>query len=123
MIVPFFMGAENDSGKIQGENTGKKEGMTEMVEALPATSRHTRRLLRLLPSGPDRVNKLVLRENQQGPHCHYWLRVPMQENRSGLHYQGWARQKQGNRRRPLFSYTTPRFLRHVRSFMKSGFTA
>jgi|SRR5471030_1424262 len=73
MIVPFFMGAENDSGKIQGENTGKKEGMTEMVEALPATSRHTRRLLRLLPSGPDRVNKLVLRENQQGPHCHYWL--------------------------------------------------
>jgi hypothetical protein len=47
----------------------------------------------------------------------------MQENRSGLHYQGWARQKQGNRRRPLFSYTTPRFLRHVRSFMKSGFTA
>lgn len=30
----------------------------------PATSRHTRRLLRLLPSGPDRVHKLVLREDQ-----------------------------------------------------------
>lgn len=38
------------------------------VGALPATSRHTRRLLRLLPSGPDRIHKLVLRENQQGPH-------------------------------------------------------
>jgi hypothetical protein len=33
------------------------------VEA-PATSRHTRRLLRLLPSRPDRVHKLVLREDQ-----------------------------------------------------------
>ena len=39
-----------------------------MVEALPATSRHTRHLLWLLPSGPDLVNKLALRENQQGPH-------------------------------------------------------
>lgn len=36
---------------------------TKRVEA-PATSRHTRRLLRLLPSGPDRVHKLVLREDQ-----------------------------------------------------------
>lgn len=35
--------------------------------ALPATSRHTRHLPWLLPSGSDRVNKLVLRENQQDP--------------------------------------------------------
>jgi hypothetical protein len=42
--------------------------LAEMVEALPATSRHTPRLLRLLPSGPDRVHKLVLRENQQDLH-------------------------------------------------------
>ncbi|KHS89951.1 hypothetical protein RC83_04475 [Pectobacterium brasiliense] len=40
----------------------------EMVEALPATSRHTRLLLRLLPSGPDRIHRLVLRENRQGLH-------------------------------------------------------
>lgn len=33
------------------------------VEA-PATSRHTRHLLWLLPSGPDQVHKLVLREDQ-----------------------------------------------------------
>lgn len=33
----------------------------------PATSRHTRRLLRLLPSGPGRVHRLVLREDQWGP--------------------------------------------------------
>lgn len=38
------------------------------VEAPPATSRHTRRSLRLLPSGPDRVHELVLREDQQGLH-------------------------------------------------------
>ncbi|SHO56069.1 hypothetical protein VQ7734_01832 [Vibrio quintilis] len=30
----------------------------------PATSRHTRRLLWLLPSGPDQVHKLALREDQ-----------------------------------------------------------
>lgn len=39
-----------------------------MVEALPATSRHTQHLPWLLPSGPDQVDKLALRENQQGPH-------------------------------------------------------
>jgi len=36
------------------------------VEA-PATSRHTRHSLWLLPSGPDQVYELVLREDQ-GPH-------------------------------------------------------
>ena len=30
----------------------------------PATSRHTRRPLRLLPSGSGRVHRLVLREDQ-----------------------------------------------------------
>lgn len=30
----------------------------------PATSRHTRRPLWLLPSGPDQVHRLVLREDQ-----------------------------------------------------------
>lgn len=38
------------------------------VEAPPATSRHTRRLLRLLPSGPDRVHRVVLREHPRGLH-------------------------------------------------------
>lgn len=33
------------------------------VEA-PATSRHTSHSLRLLPSGPDRVHELLLREDQ-----------------------------------------------------------
>ena len=36
---------------------------TERVEA-PATSRHTRHPLWLLPSGPDQVHELVLREDQ-----------------------------------------------------------
>ena len=35
--------------------------------ALPATSRHTRHLPWLLPSGPDLVNRVALRENQQAP--------------------------------------------------------
>lgn len=38
-----------------------------MVGALPATSRHTRHLPWLLPSGPDLVNRVALRENQQAP--------------------------------------------------------
>lgn len=33
----------------------------------PATSRHMSHLVRLLPSGPDRVPKLSLRENQSLP--------------------------------------------------------
>ncbi len=39
-----------------------------LVVALKATSRHIHRLLRLLPSGSDRIHKLVLRENQQSHH-------------------------------------------------------
>lgn len=39
---------------------------TRWVEA-PATSRHTRHSLWLLPSGPDQIHELVLREDQ-GPH-------------------------------------------------------
>lgn len=38
-----------------------------MGGALPATSRHTRHLPWLLPSGPDTVNRVALRENQQSP--------------------------------------------------------
>ncbi len=38
-----------------------------MGGALPATSRHTRHLPWLLPSGPDLVNRVALRENQQSP--------------------------------------------------------
>ena len=34
------------------------------VAVLPATSRHTRHKLWLLPSGPDQVRLLVLREDQ-----------------------------------------------------------
>lgn len=41
------------------------------VEAPKATSRHTRRLVELLPSGPDSVTKLVLREHLRGLHC--WM--------------------------------------------------
>lgn len=40
----------------------------ERAEAPPATSRHTRHLLWLLPSGPDQVHKLVLREDQWSLH-------------------------------------------------------
>ena len=39
------------------------------VATPPATSRHTSRLLRLLPSGPDRVHKVSLREDQWSHHC------------------------------------------------------
>lgn len=52
---------KNDTIKISGI------AMQNLGGALPATSRHTRHLPWLLPSGPDRVNKLVLRENQQDP--------------------------------------------------------
>ncbi len=45
-----------------------KEAIISWVGTLPATSRHTRPLPWLLPSGPDQVNKLALRENQQSPH-------------------------------------------------------
>jgi len=37
----------------------------------PATSRHTSHTLRLLPSGPDRVHELLLREDQ-GPIILFW---------------------------------------------------
>ena len=39
-----------------------------LMGTFPAKSRHTRRLLWLLPSGPDLVNRVALRENQQSPH-------------------------------------------------------
>ncbi len=37
---------------------------TTKVAETPATSRHTSHSLRLLPSGPDRVHELLLREDQ-----------------------------------------------------------
>lgn len=39
-----------------------------MVMAPPATSRHMSRSLWLLPSGPDQVHDLSLREDQWGHH-------------------------------------------------------
>ncbi len=44
------------------QNAAKKRRF-KWVEA-PATSRHTSHTLRLLPSGPDRVHELSLREDQ-----------------------------------------------------------
>lgn len=38
------------------------------VATPPATSRHTNHQLWLLPSGPDQVYQLSLRENQWGHH-------------------------------------------------------
>ena len=35
-----------------------------LMGGTPATSRHTSHTLRLLPSGPDRVHELLLREDQ-----------------------------------------------------------
>lgn len=39
-----------------------------MVEALPATSRHSKASPWLLPSGPDQVEEIPMREDQQSPH-------------------------------------------------------
>lgn len=37
---------------------------SDIMGGTPATSRHTSHSLRLLPSGPDRVHELLLREDQ-----------------------------------------------------------
>jgi hypothetical protein len=50
---------------------------TNWVEA-PATSRHTRHSLWLLPSGSDQVHKLVLREDQ-GLHRFVYQRLLAEE--------------------------------------------
>ena len=42
--------------------------VAEMVEALPATSRHSKDSPWLLPSGPDQVDEIPMREDQQSPH-------------------------------------------------------
>lgn len=42
--------------------------VVEMVEALPATSRHSKDSPWLLPSGPDQVDEIPMREDQQSPH-------------------------------------------------------
>ncbi len=47
-----------------------------MAEALPAASRHTHHLLRLLSSEPDRIHRLALRENQQSFHRHPKIQGP-----------------------------------------------
>lgn len=52
------------------------------VEA-PATSRHTHHPLWLLPSGPDQVHELVLREDQ-GPHSSLQLVAEEWEGLSGI---------------------------------------
>ena len=48
-----------------GEDDNKKE---IWVATLIATSRHMSRWLWLLPSGPDQVHQLSLREDQKGRH-------------------------------------------------------
>ena len=65
--------AECESGSFgctleHGKNKERDRDPQNWVGALPATSRHTRRLLWLLPSGSDLVNRVALRENQQSPH-------------------------------------------------------
>ncbi len=55
---------------------------TRWVEA-PATSRHTRHSLWLLPSGPDQVYELVLREDQ-GPHRASLVRTKEWEGLSSI---------------------------------------
>jgi hypothetical protein len=40
----------------------------KLVEALPATSRHSKDSPWLLPSGPDQVDEISMREDQQSPH-------------------------------------------------------
>jgi hypothetical protein len=42
--------------------------LPEMVEALQATSRHSKDSPWLLPSGPDQVDEIPMREDQQSPH-------------------------------------------------------
>ncbi len=46
----------------------RRHDLPEMVEALPATSRHSKDSPWLLPSGPDQVNEIPMREDQQSPH-------------------------------------------------------
>ncbi len=55
-----------------------------MEAAPPATSRHTNPPLWLLPSGPDQVHGLSLREDQQGHH-----RVALRAclNKTGAQYK------------------------------------
>lgn len=53
--------------KAYGENLktyGVRNKGLDWVEALPATSRHTRPKRGLLPSGSDPLHKIALRENQ-----------------------------------------------------------
>ena len=40
----------------------------KLVGALPATSRHLKDSPWLLPSGPDQVDEISMREDQQSPH-------------------------------------------------------
>ena len=47
---------------------GLDDNELEMVEALQATSRHSKDSPWLLPSGPDQVDEIPMREDQQSPH-------------------------------------------------------
>ena len=46
----------------------RRQDELEMVEALQATSRHSKDSPWLLPSGPDQVDEIPMREDQQSPH-------------------------------------------------------
>ena len=57
----------------EGRNAGFVQARAFCTErnwwqTVPATPRHTRPLLRLLPSGPDRVHNVALRGDQHGRH-------------------------------------------------------
>ena len=67
---------------LQTEGQGLKG---KMEAAPPATSRHTSPPLWLLPSGPDQVHGLSLREDQQGRHNKALRPVSRQDRREYKH--------------------------------------
>lgn len=46
----------------------QRQWALKLVGALPATSRHSKDSPWLLPSGPDQVDEIPMREDQQSPH-------------------------------------------------------
>ena len=60
-----------EQGNIRENNEMRGFGFRrtlKLVEALPATSRHSKDSPWLLPSGPDQVDEIPMREDQQSPH-------------------------------------------------------
>jgi len=58
-----------ERGNIRENNEMRRLAWAlKLVEALPATSRHSGDPPWLLPSGPDQVDEIPMREDQQSPH-------------------------------------------------------